>query len=389
VEDAGPGAPIRKYGPGGRLHARGDVEYHWDPAGQLAARVERAGTAEERVWRYSWDGTGRLAEVRAPDGKDVSFVYDALSRRVLERVRQRDKLISLTRYVWDGDVLLHEIWQGADAEGDPIVEERTYFFEDDSFTPWAHREVRHGRKGRGAPVWSHYVTDPIGTPEALVDPAGKVVYRADRKLWGKTSAREGSKRTTPLRFPGQYEDGETGLFYNRFRYYDPEAGIYIGPDPIGLLGGPRPYGYVDNPLREMDPFGLGQDWPAASTRITLTDGTTISGNTLNRDPEMRAAGGLHPVVASAIPSHEAARVPNERTRNNRGNCAEAVTLSRLLDRQGVPRQGYTEEQVRAANGMVERIETTMPRTGTPKPACEYCRGMMSAMGISYDRIVTG
>jgi RHS repeat-associated protein len=61
---------------------------------------------------------------------------------------------------------------------------------------------------------------------------------------------------TTLRFQGQYEDGETGLFYNRFRYYDPDAGLYISPDPLGLEGGLRPFGYGINPTRWIDPLGL-------------------------------------------------------------------------------------------------------------------------------------
>ncbi|CDH26998.1 hypothetical protein XBJ2_110001 [Xenorhabdus bovienii str. Jollieti] len=59
-----------------------------------------------------------------------------------------------------------------------------------------------------------------------------------------------------LRFVGQYEDEESGLYYNRFRYYDRETGQYLTPDPIGLAGGVNPYGYVHNPTGWVDPFGL-------------------------------------------------------------------------------------------------------------------------------------
>ncbi len=55
---------------------------------------------------------------------------------------------------------------------------------------------------------------------------------------------------------GQYFDEESGLCYNRFRYYSNETGQYISPDPIGLMGGLNPYGYVHNPLSWVDPFGL-------------------------------------------------------------------------------------------------------------------------------------
>uniref|UniRef100_UPI0023AAD1B8 RHS repeat-associated core domain-containing protein n=2 Tax=Proteus mirabilis TaxID=584 RepID=UPI0023AAD1B8 len=60
----------------------------------------------------------------------------------------------------------------------------------------------------------------------------------------------------PFRFAGQYEDEESGLYYNRFRYYGRETGQYLSPDPIGLLGGLNPYGYVHCPTGWVDPFGL-------------------------------------------------------------------------------------------------------------------------------------
>ena len=66
----------------------------------------------------------------------------------------------------------------------------------------------------------------------------------------------GEKGACPFRWPGQYEDEETGLYYNRFRYYDPQRGGYLSKDPIGLKGGLEPYGYVRDPLGETDVFGL-------------------------------------------------------------------------------------------------------------------------------------
>ncbi len=61
----------------------------------------------------------------------------------------------------------------------------------------------------------------------------------------------------PFRYQGQYEDVETGLYYNRFRYYSPSDGCHIQPDPIGLAGGnPTLYAYVSDLNLKIDPFGL-------------------------------------------------------------------------------------------------------------------------------------
>jgi RHS repeat-associated protein len=85
---------------------------------------------------------------------------------------------------------------------------------------------------------------------------GTVLAEFDRRGWGQTQAADGARAETPLRFQGQHEDAETGLFYNRFRYYDPGTGLYISPDPIGLGGGLRPFGYAPNPTGWVDPLGL-------------------------------------------------------------------------------------------------------------------------------------
>lgn len=74
-----------------------------------------------------------------------------------------------------------------------------------------------------------------------------------------------------LRFPGQYYDLETGLYYNLHRNYDPATGRYLTPDPIGLEGGVNLYAYVlNNPIMREDPFGLeckecpGGEWEGSS-----------------------------------------------------------------------------------------------------------------------------
>ncbi|WP_338640973.1 RHS repeat-associated core domain-containing protein [Burkholderia pyrrocinia] len=106
-----------------------------------------------------------------------------------------------------------------------------------------------------------YQNDHLGTPQELVDEAGKVVWLGLYRAWGgeKTVWRETPERneaSNPIRFPGQYCDEETGLHYNRYRYYDPGSGRFISKDPIGLAGGINVYQYGPNPIEWIDPLGL-------------------------------------------------------------------------------------------------------------------------------------
>ena len=60
----------------------------------------------------------------------------------------------------------------------------------------------------------------------------------------------------PIRFQGQYHDPESGLHYNRYRYYDPEVGRFVSKDPIGYAGGLNVHQYAPNPVEWVDPLGL-------------------------------------------------------------------------------------------------------------------------------------
>ncbi|SHJ74063.1 RHS repeat-associated core domain-containing protein, partial [Anaerocolumna jejuensis DSM 15929] len=112
------------------------------------------------------------------------------------------------------------------------------------------------------------ISDYLGTPVEAYDEEGKKVWERGLDIYGrvKTSLKDKFGRTTdlvgedgfiPFRYQGQYEDVETGLYYNRFRYYDPEIGQYTQQDPIGLAGGnPTIYGYVRDPNIWIDPWGL-------------------------------------------------------------------------------------------------------------------------------------
>ena len=270
LHESGEGAGERVYGPGNRLLRQGDTEYLWDWDGRLAEKRRRAGASgKEEVWRYSWNGAGLLKQVDGPDRVRVEFGYDPFARRVWKKVTRAGETrfdwvaVSATRFVWDGDVLVHEIEQRAREGGDPVVEERTYWFEDGGFAPVAHRERRtEDVAGEGAGGgWFHYVNDPIGTPERLLGGDGSVACELRRTAWGVTEEEPGGRASTRIRFQGQYEDEETGLCYNRLRYYEARNGRYISADPASLFGGTNGWAYTTNPHRWVDPFGLASQEP--------------------------------------------------------------------------------------------------------------------------------
>ncbi len=108
------------------------------------------------------------------------------------------------------------------------------------------------------------IADQNGLPKAIFGTDGTAVWKPSYSLWGRLlrfrpTSSTGSLTTeidTTLRFPGQWSDEESGLNYNVNRYYDPESGQYLSPDPIALTGGIRTQGYVCDPLKSTDPLGL-------------------------------------------------------------------------------------------------------------------------------------
>ncbi|CAA0227739.1 conserved hypothetical protein [Tenacibaculum maritimum] len=88
------------------------------------------------------------------------------------------------------------------------------------------------------------------------DARGNIVWECELDIYGKVRNLHGEKTFIPFRFSGQYEDIETGLYYNRFRYYSPDTGTYISQDPIGLEGGNNFYAYVPDVNNDVDVFGL-------------------------------------------------------------------------------------------------------------------------------------
>jgi RHS repeat-associated protein len=229
---------VLRYASGGRLLERGGTRHVYDAEGRRTVTVPDVNAGGERAWRYEWDALDRLTGVTTPAGEVWKYRYDALGRRV-EKVGP----MSRHRFIWDKDVIVHEVGAAGDVA--------TWVFDTTTLAPLA--TIQNGE------LYS-VVTDHLGTPRELLTIAGEVAWSARLLSWGsalEVERRTGAPPDCPFRFQGQYQDAETRLCYNRFRYYDPDNGQYLSRDPLGLAGhNPTLYSYVGNVNLWIDPYGL-------------------------------------------------------------------------------------------------------------------------------------
>ncbi|MDC9623801.1 PAAR domain-containing protein [Xenorhabdus sp. XENO-7] len=274
VDAQGAVAQITQHQQAGRIIRRGDVSYRYDDSGRLVEKTAQRDGFRPQMWRYRWDALNQLTHCETPDGSRWHYQYDAFGRRIRKLKVHDGKLAAanLQRwldgkpdltvksdtimghgYLWSGDQLIEETPLYAD--GTPAEDQRIrWLYEPGSLTPSARYE-------RGK---LHYiVSDHQGTPREMLNEEGGLVWAHRLTTWGQSERSQVLASNDadyhvncPLRFMGQYEDKESGLYYNRFRYYERETGQYLTPDPIGLMGGLNPYGYVHNPVGWVDPYGL-------------------------------------------------------------------------------------------------------------------------------------
>ncbi len=263
----------RRYNAAGALLESEKYLYEYDEEGNLLSKTEKTTSPNGSVRKtsYEWYAGGMLKKVIRPDGRIVSFKYDALGRRIEKLVvnnsyNTQSATGTVTRWVWDGDVPLHE-WTYNEKDrpravvnewGEMVYDKEepnpqnttsgiTWVFEAENFIPCAKLTSNSSYS---------ILCDHIGTPKEAYDEQGNTAWSRELDIYGRASNNQVNKTSIPFRFQGQYEDEETGLFYNRYRYYSPEEGTYISQDPQRLLGGARLYAYVTDPNALVDIFGL-------------------------------------------------------------------------------------------------------------------------------------
>lgn len=304
---------------GNLLRSYGDFSYDYDAQGNTT-RKRYHPPGRESAWsdlQLEYNAENRLSHATRTERQTrhrAEYFYDAFSRRIAKRVEveqwenQQDIAAdppaqtssTTTLFVWDGDTLAQELTQ---------EETVTYLYEPDSFVPLAriasqtdYNNVAQAIHLSYVETWSfpstglscelyaaiaqqesnatvlqlsawqsiqvkandsaardqigHYNCDHLGTPREILDELEGVIWEASYRAWGRLKQIEGKEGKQLLRLQGQYADLETGLYYNRYRYYDADTARYLTYDPVSLLGGANSYQYASNSTFWIDPLGL-------------------------------------------------------------------------------------------------------------------------------------
>ena len=278
-----------------RLTVIEDKRYAYDSHGDLIDKKIGKHTRITLDWdvehqlRASYVSRNAQQHYR-PTEQTTHYGYDPFGRRLFKR-----DAFGVTRFVWDGNRLLTET-RGSKS--------RSYLYEAESFVPLAQVDsdkpapAQDGKPSQATAQILYFHKDHLGTPHELTDAQGNLLWAATYKAWGnvlrvETKSPQPALRlrvvpqadagveeiAQPLRFQGQYFDTETGLHYNRFRYYDPDIGRFISHDPVGLRGGNNLYQYAPNPISWIDPTGLTCNittfWPPNRGALGEVENTTL------------------------------------------------------------------------------------------------------------------
>ncbi|WP_227542605.1 RHS repeat-associated core domain-containing protein [Acinetobacter wuhouensis] len=262
--------------------------YKYDAQGNVIETTQAGKTL-----KLTWDNLNRLIQ-SDNNGQITTYGYDVFGRRLFKKNQNATNSTngSLTLFGWDGDLMVWESYQ-SNRESSENNKNYTkhYIYEPNSFvplfqtgytgfiklieTPNYSRFQTEPYSIYKDPVWStetrknkaelervaFYHCDQVGTPQTLSNELGECVWEIKQDTWGTTQEIKTQNQDHPfeqsnIRFQGQYYDPETGLHYNRYRYYEPFSARYVSKDPIGLFGGLNLLSYPVNSNQFSDPLGL-------------------------------------------------------------------------------------------------------------------------------------
>jgi RHS repeat-associated protein len=218
------------YNPSNEMVSTPTAMYVYDSDGNLTSKTDSNGTTS-----YTWDYENRLTLVTLPgSGGSVTFKYDPFGRRVY-----KSSSAGTSIFAYDGDNLIEEV----NASGAVVAR----------YTQGQNIDEPLAMYRSGAT--SYYEQDGLGSVTSLTNGAGALAQTYTFDSFGKTTNATGSL-TNPFQYTAREFDSETGLYYYRARYYDPNAGRLISEDPIAFDGDINFYRYVRNsPVAFNDPTG--------------------------------------------------------------------------------------------------------------------------------------
>ncbi|WP_282130869.1 RHS repeat-associated core domain-containing protein [Pseudoalteromonas aliena] len=216
-----------------RLIHFGDSDFYYDEFGN---QIRETGKGIKT--RREYNAFNQLSCFNN-NGTLTQYDYDPLGRRIAKHTEH-----GKVDYIWDNDQLIGECQHG----------EYTWYINlPNQFHPVALI--------KNCEVY-YYHLDQLNTPRFVTNNKAEVVWENQADVYGYEEPKAESEFnkentfTQPIRFQGQYLDEESGLHYNRYRYYSPKQQRFINQDPIGLVGGINHYQYAPNPVNWVDPFGL-------------------------------------------------------------------------------------------------------------------------------------
>jgi RHS repeat-associated protein len=264
---------------GNRLAAANGERFTYNDRNHIETRRGPNGTT-----RYTYDSRDQLVRADVPDGVWEAD-YDALGRRTRKSWNGET-----TEFYWNGDQVIGEI------NGKGGV--RLYIYGDPlALNPLLLLDYPSSDAPSGSCQRYFVYSDQIGTPRLIENDEGVEVWCADVIPFGSTNIYSTFNISFNVRFPGHYLDVETGLHYNRFRYYNPNLGRYLQSDPWGIAGTNNLYAYLPNPLLLSDIRGLGDD----SDPRCRDPEDDAEGTTRQSIADREAEGGVIPQFARDNP----------------------------------------------------------------------------------------
>ncbi|MEU1017137.1 RHS repeat-associated core domain-containing protein, partial [Streptomyces sp. NPDC005898] len=328
---------------GTRIDRAGRVRYEHDALGRMVLRQKQRMSRAPDTWRYEWDVEDRLTGVVTPDGVRWRYTYDPLGRRTakLRLAPGSGAVVERIAFTWDGINLCEQT-----TTSDALPHQTILTWDHKGLTPIAQTERITGPNVPQHEIDARFfaiVTDLVGTPTELVDETGDIAWRARSTLWGTTAWESSATAYTPLRFPGQYFDPESGLHYNHHRYYDPQISRYLTPDPMGLAPGPNPFSYVRNPFTWIDPLGLTPCEEAAKQAAARNETVLGKGIPVREEASVGAATShsykktffdAHPHLKGKVVVHHAIE---QQVLNRYPNLFSADEIHSLENLRGIPK----------------------------------------------------